>query len=92
MEGASSHYMNVAGECVKVGLKPTGVLGEFDLLVMRDAMVVNPDPESAVLSQKATPSPLQSKHQALQKSIPLITAFNAIAWMSANPATSQPSM
>jgi hypothetical protein len=46
IEGTSSQYMNVAGKRMKVDLSPSGVPGEFDLLVVRDAMVVNPDPES----------------------------------------------
>jgi len=46
IEGTQSQYMNVAGKRMKVDLKPTGVPGEFDILVVRDAMVVNPDPES----------------------------------------------
>jgi len=44
--GTQSQYMNVAGKRMKVDLKPAGVPGEFDILVVRDAMVVNPDPES----------------------------------------------
>ena len=44
--GTQSQYMNVAGKRMKVDLKPTGVPGEFDILVVRDAMVVNPDPDS----------------------------------------------
>lgn len=46
IEGTQSQYLNVAGKRMKVDLKPTGVPGEFDLLVVRDAMVINPDPES----------------------------------------------
>ena len=46
IEGTQSQYMNVSGKRMKVDLKPTGVPGEFDILVVRDAMVVNPDPES----------------------------------------------
>jgi hypothetical protein len=46
IEGTQSQYMNVAGKRVKVDLKPTGVPGEFDILVVRDAIVVNPDPET----------------------------------------------
>src|SRR3954468_17595003 len=46
LEGTQSQYMNVAGKRMKVDLKPTGVPGEFEILVVRDAMVVNPDPES----------------------------------------------
>ena len=46
IEGTQSQYMNVAGKRMKVDLKPIGVPGEFDILVVRDAMVVNPDPES----------------------------------------------
>jgi len=46
IEGTQSQTMNVAGKRMKVDLKPTGVPGEFDILVVRDAMVVNPDPAS----------------------------------------------
>jgi hypothetical protein len=46
IEGTQSQYMNVAGKRMKVDLKPTGVPGEFDILVVRDAMVINPDPAS----------------------------------------------
>lgn len=46
IEGTQSQYINVAGKRMKVDLLPTGVPGEFDLLVVRDAMVINPDPES----------------------------------------------
>jgi hypothetical protein len=46
IEGTQSQYMNVEGKRMKVDLKPTGAPGEFDILVVRDAMVVNPDPES----------------------------------------------
>ena|SRR5258708_610236 len=46
IEGTQSQYMNVAGKRMKVDLKPAGAPGEFDILVVRDAMVVNPDPES----------------------------------------------
>jgi len=31
---------------MKVNLSPTGTPNEYDLLVVRDAMVINPDPES----------------------------------------------
>jgi hypothetical protein len=46
IEGTSSQYMNVAGKRVKANLSPSDVPGEFDLLIVRDAMVINPDPES----------------------------------------------
>ena len=46
IEGTQSQYLNVAGKRMKADLKPAGVPGEFDLLIVRDAMVVNPDPES----------------------------------------------
>ena len=44
--GTQSQYLNVAGKRMKVDLKPAETPGEFDLLVVRDAMVVNPDAES----------------------------------------------
>jgi hypothetical protein len=46
IEGTSSRTINVAGKRMKVNLSPTGTPNEYDLLVVRDAMVVNPDPES----------------------------------------------
>ena len=46
IEGTQSQYLNVAGKRVKVDLKPTDVPGEFDILVARDAIVANPDPET----------------------------------------------
>ena len=48
IEGTQSQYINVEGKRMKVDLKPTGVPGEFTLLAVRDAMVVNPDPESEI--------------------------------------------
>ena len=46
LEGTSSQFINVAGKRVKVDLSPSDVPGEFDLLVVRDAIVINPDPEN----------------------------------------------
>jgi hypothetical protein len=46
IEGTRSHTVNVTGKQMKVNLSPTGAPNEFDLLVVRDAIVVNPDPES----------------------------------------------
>jgi hypothetical protein len=46
IEGTQSQYINVVGKRVKVDLSPTDVPGEFDLLVVRDAIVINPDAES----------------------------------------------
>ncbi len=46
IEGTRSQTINVAGKRMKVNLSPTGTPNEYDLLVVRDAMVVNPDPES----------------------------------------------
>jgi hypothetical protein len=46
IEGTQSQYVNVAGKRMKVDLKPADVPGEFDILVVRDAIVVNPDPET----------------------------------------------
>ena len=46
IERTQSQYMNVGGKRVKVDLKPTDVPGQFDLLVVRDTIVVNPDPET----------------------------------------------
>lgn len=44
IEGTRSHVVNVGGKQMKVNLSPTGTPNEFDLLVVRDAIVVNPDP------------------------------------------------
>ena len=46
IEGTSAQYMNVAGKRMKANLSPSEVPGEFDLLIVRDAIVVNPNPES----------------------------------------------
>ena len=46
IEGTSSQNLNVGGKTMKADLKPTGVPGEFDLLIVRDSMVLNPDPET----------------------------------------------
>jgi hypothetical protein len=46
IEGTQSQYVNVVGKRVKVDLSPTDVPGQFDLLVVRDAIVLNPDPET----------------------------------------------
>lgn len=46
IKGTSSQTINVAGKRMKVNLSPTGTPNEYDLLVVRDAMVVNPDPET----------------------------------------------
>lgn len=46
IEGTSSRTINVAGKRMKANLSPTGVPNEYDLLIVRDAMVINPDPQS----------------------------------------------
>ena len=46
IEGTSSRTINVAGKRMKANLSPTGVPNEYDLLIVRDALVVNPDPQS----------------------------------------------
>jgi hypothetical protein len=46
IEGTSSRTINVAGKRMKANLSPTGTLNEYDLLIVRDAIVVNPDPPS----------------------------------------------
>ncbi len=46
IEGTRSWTTNVAGKRMKVNLSPTGVPNEYDLLVVRDVVVINPDPES----------------------------------------------
>lgn len=44
IEGTSSRTINVAGKRLKANLSPTGTPNEFDLLVVRDAIVIDPDP------------------------------------------------
>jgi hypothetical protein len=46
IEGTSSRFINVDGKRMKVNLSPTGVPNEYQLLTVRDAMVLNPDPQS----------------------------------------------
>jgi hypothetical protein len=46
IEGTSSRTINVAGKRMKANLSPTGTPNEFDLLIVRDAVVVDPDPAS----------------------------------------------
>lgn len=46
IEGTSSRYINVAGKRMKVNLSATGSPNQYDLLVVRDAIVIDPDPEA----------------------------------------------
>ncbi|KAF0098727.1 MAG: hypothetical protein FD144_4246 [Rhodospirillaceae bacterium] len=46
IEGTSSRTLNVAGKRLKANLTPTGTPNEFDLLIVRDAVVIDPDPAS----------------------------------------------
>ena len=46
IEGTSSRTVNVAGKRMKVNLSPTSTPNEFDLLIVRDAVVIDPDPQS----------------------------------------------
>ena len=46
IEGTSSRTLNVAGKRMKANLSPTGTPSEFDLLIVRDAVVLDPDPQS----------------------------------------------
>jgi hypothetical protein len=46
IEGTSSRTINVAGKRLKANLSPTGTPNEFDLLIVRDAVVIDPDPAS----------------------------------------------
>lgn len=46
IEGTSSRTLNVAGKRMKANLSPTGTPNEFDLLIVRDAVVIDPDPQS----------------------------------------------
>lgn len=46
IEGTSSRTINVAGKRMKANLSPTGTPNEFDLLIVRDAIVIDPDPQS----------------------------------------------
>lgn len=44
IEGTSPRTINVAGKRLKANLSPTGTPNEFDLLIVRDAIVIDPDP------------------------------------------------
>lgn len=46
IEGTSFRTVNVAGKRLKANLSPTGTPSEFDLLIVRDAVVIDPDPAS----------------------------------------------
>lgn len=46
IEGTSARTLNVAGKRMKANLSPTGTPNEFDLLIVRDAVVIDPDPAS----------------------------------------------
>ena len=46
IEGTSAQYVNVVGKRIKVNVSTTDVAGEYQLLAVRDAIVVNPDPET----------------------------------------------
>jgi hypothetical protein len=46
IEGTSSRTINIAGKRMKANLSPTGTPNEFDLLIVRDAVVIDPDPAS----------------------------------------------
>ncbi|WP_421996632.1 hypothetical protein [Reyranella sp.] len=46
IEGTRSHTLTVGGKRMKANLSPTGGANEFDLLVVRDDIVINPDPAS----------------------------------------------
>jgi hypothetical protein len=44
IEGTRAEPMTVDGRKLKVNVGPTGTPGEFRLLVVRDTMVIDPDP------------------------------------------------
>ncbi len=46
IEGTRSWTINVAGKRMKVNVEPADAPNEYTLLVVRDAMVINPDPAS----------------------------------------------
>ena len=46
IERTSSRYINVNNTRMKVNLSPTGAPNEYDLLVVRDAIVIRPDPDA----------------------------------------------
>lgn len=46
IEGTSAQYVNVVGKRIKVNVSTTDMPGEYQLLAVRDAIVINPDPEN----------------------------------------------
>jgi hypothetical protein len=46
IEGTSSRTINVGGKRMKANLSPTGTTNEFDQLIVRDAVVIDPDAAS----------------------------------------------
>ena len=46
IEGTSSRVINVGGKRMKANLAPTGTPNEYDLLIVRDAVVIDPAPQS----------------------------------------------
>ena len=45
IEGTRAEHITVEGRKFKVNVGPTGTPDEYRLLVVRDTMVINPDPE-----------------------------------------------
>jgi len=46
VQGTSAQYLNVEGKRIMVRVAPTDIQGEYRVLAVRDAMVINPDPAS----------------------------------------------
>lgn len=46
IEGTSAQYVNVVGKRIKVNVSTTDVPGEYRLLAVRDAIVIDPDPQN----------------------------------------------
>ena len=46
LQGTQSRFITVAGRRMKVDLSATGQPQEFDLLVVRDTVVINPNPDN----------------------------------------------
>ena len=44
IEGTRAEHITVDGRKLKVNLGPTGTPGEYRLLIVRDTVVINPDP------------------------------------------------
>jgi hypothetical protein len=74
--------MNVAGKRMKVDLSRSGVPGEFDLLVVRDAMVVNPN------SRKTSASAVRKPRRGSCARFAAASGSTRKCWMTASSSRS----